>query len=69
VGAVGYRYPYWMSIAFGATCIILACFLTDIRKLMTMSVEYGAGADVVRETGTIAAETEKESEQRVEDKV
>jgi hypothetical protein len=58
-----------MSIAFGATCIILAAFLTDIRKLMTMSVEYGAGADVVRETGAVVTETEKEREQRVENTV
>jgi hypothetical protein len=36
------RYPYWISIAFGVTCCVLALFLKDIRRFMTMQVTAGA---------------------------
>lgn len=32
--ALGYRWPYWMSIAFGGVCFILAFGLKDIRKFL-----------------------------------
>jgi hypothetical protein len=32
--ALAYRWPYWISIAFGGACIILSLFLKDIRDLM-----------------------------------
>lgn len=40
--ALAYQYPYWISIAFGSTCCILAFFLKDIRKFMTMQITAGA---------------------------
>ncbi|EGP85793.1 unnamed protein product [Zymoseptoria tritici ST99CH_1A5] len=30
--AKAYRWPYWISIAFGGACIILALFMRDIRQ-------------------------------------
>lgn len=32
--ALAYRWPYWISIAFGGACLILSLFLKDIRHLM-----------------------------------
>ena len=32
--ALAYKYPYWMSIAFGGVCILLAREITDIRKFL-----------------------------------
>lgn len=32
--ASAYRWPYWISIAFGGVCIVASCFLRDIRKHM-----------------------------------
>lgn len=32
--ALGYRWPYWMSIAFGGSCFLLAFGLKDIRKFL-----------------------------------
>lgn len=32
--ALGYRWPYWISIAFGGICFILTFFLKDIRKFL-----------------------------------
>lgn len=40
--ALAYQYPYWISIAFGGTTCILAFFLKDIRKFMTMQITAGA---------------------------
>ena len=40
--SLAYRYPYWISIAFGGTTCILAFFLKDIRKFMTMQITAGA---------------------------
>jgi len=31
---LAYQWPYWISIAFGGTCIIASLFLKDITKLM-----------------------------------
>ena len=36
--ALAYRWPYWMSIAFGGTCFIMAFFLGDIKRFLTDSV-------------------------------
>ena len=30
-----YRWPYWMSIAFGGLCFIMAFFLGDIKRFLT----------------------------------
>lgn len=32
--ALGYRWPYWMSIAFGGLCVLLSLGLKDIRKFL-----------------------------------
>ncbi|KAF1816276.1 MFS general substrate transporter [Eremomyces bilateralis CBS 781.70] len=32
--ALAYRWPYWMSIAFGGICVILAFFVRDIRAVL-----------------------------------
>ena len=29
-----YRWPYWISIAFGAICFILALFVGDIKEFL-----------------------------------
>lgn len=31
---LAYRYPYWMSIAFGGICFIASFFLKDVRKFI-----------------------------------
>jgi hypothetical protein len=36
--ALAYRGPYWISIAFGAVTYVLAFFLRDIKKFMSMEV-------------------------------
>ena len=55
--ALAYRYPYWMSIAFGGLCIFLAREITDIRKLMgldTVAAESKSFAHGTRDTGCFA---------------
>lgn len=32
--ALAYRWPYWISIAFGVISLICACFMRDIRQYM-----------------------------------
>lgn len=32
--ALAYRYPYWISIAFGSVCIISSLFLKDVRHFV-----------------------------------
>lgn len=32
--ALAYRWPYWMSIAFGAASLVCACFMRDIRHYL-----------------------------------
>lgn len=32
--AKSYRWPYWISIAFGGTCFILSLFLGDIKPFL-----------------------------------
>jgi hypothetical protein len=36
--ALAYRYPYWVSIAFGSLCFILSFFVSDIGELLTSEV-------------------------------
>jgi hypothetical protein len=36
--ALAYRFPYWISIAFGALCFILSFFVGDIGGLLTDQV-------------------------------
>jgi hypothetical protein len=36
--ALAYRWPYWISIAFGSTCFILSFFVGDIGSLLTNEV-------------------------------
>lgn len=36
--ALAYRWPYWMSIAFGGSCFIMAFFLGDIKKFLTDAI-------------------------------
>jgi hypothetical protein len=36
--ALAYRYPYWISIAFGGLCFILSFFVGDIGGLLTNKV-------------------------------
>lgn len=31
---MAYRWPYWISIAFGGVCIICSFFMGDVRKHM-----------------------------------
>lgn len=47
--AMAYRWPYWVSIAFGAACFILSFFVGDIGELLTSQV--AAGERVHREDG------------------
>lgn len=39
--ALAYRWPYWISIAFGSTCFILSFFVGDIGSLLTNEVAAG----------------------------
>lgn len=48
--ALAYRYPYWISIAFGSLCFILSFFVQDIGVLLTNQVAAPVGDDVVDET-------------------
>lgn len=32
--ALAYRYPYWISMAFGGTCILLSLGLRDIKRFL-----------------------------------
>jgi hypothetical protein len=36
--ALAYRWPYWISIAFGSTCFVLSFFVGDIGSLLTNKV-------------------------------
>jgi hypothetical protein len=36
--ALAYRWPYWISIAFGSTCFLLSFFVGDIGSLLTNKV-------------------------------
>ncbi|KAF2750085.1 MFS general substrate transporter [Sporormia fimetaria CBS 119925] len=36
--ALAYRYPYWISIAFGGLCFILSFFVDDIGSLLTAQI-------------------------------
>ena len=38
--ALAYRWPYWVSIAFGAICFILSLFVGDITELMTAQIAH-----------------------------
>ena len=33
--ALAYRWPYWISIAFGGSCFLLSFFVQDVGELMT----------------------------------
>ncbi len=35
-----YRWPYYVSIAFGAICVILSLFISDIGDLMTAKIAH-----------------------------
>ncbi|KAF2151602.1 MFS general substrate transporter [Myriangium duriaei CBS 260.36] len=39
--AYAYRYPFWISIAFGGSCFILAFFLGDVSPYLTQHVAVG----------------------------
>jgi hypothetical protein len=41
--ALAYRYPYWMSIAFGGLCFIMSFFLGDIKRFLTDDVAAPVG--------------------------
>lgn len=38
--ALAYRWPYWVSIAFGASCFILSFFVGDITSLLTAQIAH-----------------------------
>jgi hypothetical protein len=38
--ALAYRWPYWISIAFGGTCFILSFFVGNIRPFLTAKVAH-----------------------------
>lgn len=38
--ALAYRWPYWISIAFGGVCFILSFFVGDITPLLTAQVAH-----------------------------
>ncbi|KAI4670790.1 uncharacterized protein J4E88_009542 [Alternaria novae-zelandiae] len=38
--ALAYRWPYWISIAFGGACFILSFFVGNIRGLLTAKVAH-----------------------------
>ncbi|KAF1938415.1 MFS general substrate transporter [Clathrospora elynae] len=38
--ALAYRWPYWISIAFGGSCFILSFFVGDITTLLTAQVAH-----------------------------
>lgn len=39
--ALAYRWPYWISIAFGGSCVILSIFVGDIGALMDGHIAVG----------------------------
>ena len=65
--AKAYRWPYWMSIAFGGSCFIMAFFLGDIKRFLTDSVAAPPeGTMVDEETGkTVPMTTRTEDVQAV----
>lgn len=38
--SLAYRWPYWVSIAFGAVCFVLSFFVGDITALLTAQVAH-----------------------------
>ena len=50
--AKAYRWPYWISIAFGSLCFIMAFFLGDIRRFLTEDI-------IAPPKGTIEGDVEK----------
>ncbi|RMZ70656.1 MFS drug efflux pump [Pyrenophora seminiperda CCB06] len=36
--ALAYRYPYWISIAFGGVCFVASFFIANVRPMMTSKV-------------------------------
>ena len=38
--ALAYRWPYWVSIAFGGICFILSFFVGDITTLLTAQIAH-----------------------------
>jgi hypothetical protein len=38
--ALAYRWPYWISIAFGGVCFILSFFVGNIRSLLTAQIAH-----------------------------
>jgi hypothetical protein len=38
--ALAYRWPYWISIAFGGACFILSFFVGNIRPFLTANVAH-----------------------------
>jgi hypothetical protein len=38
--SLAYRWPYWISIAFGGACFILSFFVGNIRNLLTAKVAH-----------------------------
>jgi hypothetical protein len=38
--ALAYRWPYWISIAFGGACFILSFFVGNIRPFLTAQVAH-----------------------------
>lgn len=47
--ALAYRWPYWMSIAFGGACFLMAFFLGDIKRFLTDSVAAAPMPDKVHD--------------------
>jgi hypothetical protein len=49
--ALAYRWPYWMSIAFGGTCFIMAFFLGNIKQFLTEDIYAPPGGKTDVEAG------------------
>jgi len=47
--ALAYRWPYWVSIAFGVPCFILSFFVKDIGELLTPDVAAVSAAPPVED--------------------
>ncbi|KAH7356104.1 major facilitator superfamily domain-containing protein [Pyrenochaeta sp. MPI-SDFR-AT-0127] len=43
--SLAYRWPYWISIAFGGTCFILSFFLGNITELLTAQIAHPVRED------------------------
>lgn len=46
--ALAYRWPYWVSIAFGSACFILSFLMGDIGSLLTEEIAHPVEADIER---------------------